>query len=614
MGLVSPPDAIRLAVGDQVDDFEIVEVVAEGGTSTTYRATSRTLERDVALKLFRAAAFAEEADAVRAARSDASSVARLEHPGIAPVFAAGEHGGGLYIASALSSGETLAERGAARVIAPSEAARAVTELADALAYAHAHGVLHRDVRPDCVMISRWGHALLRDFGVTRTSGRTGMLTRAEVLESLRYTAPETILGRPATAASDVYGLAAVAVWALTGGPPYHDRPAAELVVLRTSAPPPTLAFADGRPAEAVTAAIAGGMALDPAHRPEPAAFAAQLAAAVAALPAEIRAQAVPFISLEEPPPAGPPGSGEAAPSARDLTRVEHRRPVAAPEESAKTKIAWTTYAACVTIVLLVGFAAIGIGRMTAPKPPAAVSIGDFSLSPPAAWTVESTGERLELSTASGGSATLAVTDGRLPGDPVPAAEVGAAPAPKPEPAMSDRVPLVVYRSDGQIVVARPTTEGALWARCSRVSEQACAALVTYAKSPGKPVPATPDQGVAGALRDVLGKVQQESGVALSEMEGSRKQRAAAAEQLSTSLRDAAGSLKIEGADPGTAAALALVSKALATQAAALEDLGDAIDRRSAAADRAARKAAAATTEQMRGGLNRFKRAGYRVEG
>ncbi|MBJ7469865.1 MAG: serine/threonine protein kinase [Solirubrobacteraceae bacterium] len=613
---MSGPDTTHVAPGGRIDDFELVEVLADGGTSTTFRARSATLERDVVLKFFRPAAFAGEAAAIEQARRDASAVARLEHPGIAPVFAAGDHAGGLYIASALPTGPTVAERGAARELTPDDAGRLVAEVAEALTHAHAAGVLHRDLRPDCVATSRWGHATLRDFGVTRTSGRTGMLTRAEVMESLRYTAPEVVLGRTAGPAADVYGLGALAVWALTGSPPYQDRPAAEYVLFRTSAAPPGLAFADGRPATGVSDAIARAMALDPDARPTPRVFAAALASAIQALPPEVRTQGVPLIALE--PHTGDevvrtPAAGAPAAAPTDATRVEHRRPVAAPETAAKVPVKWTTYAACVTIVLIVGFAAIGVGRLTAEPPPAAVPVGKFAISPPEAWTPAARGEQVEFTTATGGAATLGVAAGRLPGDPVPADELGT-PVPKPEPAVSGKVPLVLYRSSGQLVVARPTTAGTLWARCTGVSDGACAVLVAAAKSPGQPVPGTPDAGVAGALRETLASVQQQSGVALSEMEGGRKERAAAAERLATSLRDAASGLKVDGADPGTATALAAVSKALAAQAAALDDLGDAIDRRSGAADRSARAAARRTAAEMRAALATFKRAGYRVEG
>ena len=147
-------------------------------------------------------------------------------------------------------------------------------------------------------VDRWGHGVLRDFGVTRASGRTGLLTRVQILDSLRYTAPEVLLGKPASPASDVFGLAAVAVCCLTGMPPYRDRPVGEYVVARTTAPAPTLAYRDGAPAAEVNAVLSQAMAPDPAVRPSPVAFAAALSDAIATLPADVRDAGSPLLATD----------------------------------------------------------------------------------------------------------------------------------------------------------------------------------------------------------------------------------------------------------------------------------------------------------------------------
>jgi serine/threonine protein kinase len=283
-----------IAPGEVIDGFEILEVVAVGGSSTTFRATHQALAREVAFKFVHPGVFAGDDAGFDAARADAIRVARLEHPAIAPVFAAGRHRDGLYVASALPKGRTLEELAAGRAIAPADVAPVLVNIGDALAEAHAQGVVHRDLRPACITVDRWGHGVLRDFGVTRASGRTGLLTRVQILDSLRYTAPEVVLGRPASPASDVFALAAVAVCCLTGLPPYRDRPPGEYVVARTTAPPPALLRPDGSPATEVNAVLAAAMASDPDDRPAPAAFAAALSEALAALPAELRDAVTPL--------------------------------------------------------------------------------------------------------------------------------------------------------------------------------------------------------------------------------------------------------------------------------------------------------------------------------
>ena len=142
-GLTSP----YIAVGEVVDDFEILEVVAVGGSSTTCRAAHRSLARDVAFKFVHPGVFAGDTADVDAARADAVRIARLEHPAIAPVFAAGRHRGGLYVASAMPKGRTLAELAAQRAITPADLGRVIVDVADALREAHGQGVVHRDLRP-----------------------------------------------------------------------------------------------------------------------------------------------------------------------------------------------------------------------------------------------------------------------------------------------------------------------------------------------------------------------------------------------------------------------------------------------------------------------------------
>ncbi len=110
---------------------------------------------------------------MEAARADATRMARLEHPAIAPVFAAGLHEGGLYIASAMPQGRTLAALGAERAITPVQTASVLSEIASALEAAHQQGVVHRDLRPECVTIDRWGHGSCATSGSRARAGAPG---------------------------------------------------------------------------------------------------------------------------------------------------------------------------------------------------------------------------------------------------------------------------------------------------------------------------------------------------------------------------------------------------------------------------------------------------------
>jgi Protein kinase domain len=609
--------AQRLVPGDVVDDFLIEAVVAEGGTTTTFRAGSQSLGREVVLKHFHPEAFmGDGGSSVADAREAASAVARLEHPAITPVFAAGEWGGGIYVASAQASGPTLEAALADNPRTPQQTADLVEQLAGALEHAHAAGIVHRDVRPECVTLGRWGNVMLRDFGVTRASGRTGVITRADVLASMRYTAPELILGRPATAAADTFGLAATAVAALTGMPPFSDAAPAEYVVMRAGAEPPRIAERGGAELDEISAAIGRGMALDPADRPSPSEFAAELAAAVAALPARLRAAPAPMHAVaagaEEPivPAVGYPAAPP--PNAGDVTRIEHRRPMAAATQHASSAVGWRTWASVATIALTIGVFAALVAFLTAPDPPQAVRLGVVRVTPPDGWLVDEAGSPT-VRRAGGLAATLALAPARLPGAPLPPDVVDRV---APARARAGDRQIVLYDGGEDTIAALPTTKGTLYARCgAAVGAERCAALVTQHVEGAEPVSVVPNARAAEALRTAMSDVQQQGGVALGEMSAAKAEdRANGANALAGTLRNAAGALAVDGVDAGTSAALGQVAKALAAEAGALAQYSSALDRQSAAAQRAARAAASSADARLRTALERFRVAGYEVEG
>ncbi|MEH3052378.1 MAG: serine/threonine-protein kinase [Patulibacter minatonensis] len=621
-------DAHRLGPGDVLDDFLVEDVLAQGGSTTTFRAASQALERTVSLKYFHPETFLQDGATVEEARQSASAVARLEHPGITPVFAAGEWGGGMYVASAMPSGPTLEEQIEGDGVSVSATVQLVGELARALEHAHGSSIIHRDLRPGCVIVGRWGHALLRDFGVTRASGRTGLLTRAEVMDSLRYTAPEIILGRAPTALTDTYGLAAIAVACLTGSAPYPDDAPGRYVVMRTSAPPPRLGLADGREAPAVADVFVRALALDPAARPTPTEFATALANAVQPLPADVKNAHAPFVArperagevtvagtvapAEAPPTAPAPVPEPPRPVSGDVTRIEQRRPVMAGTAAERVKVRWTVWASVATGALTAGAIAAAVAVATAPGPAAPLKIGDFKVTPTEGW-VPDPGGAPTLRAPGGATAALAVAPPRLPGDPLPDELVGRV---SPVLASAGGRDVVVYDDGEEILVAAPSVRGALYARCSQpTGTERCAALLVSDVSGPRPVPVTPDPRAAGALRTALGSIQQEGGVALAEMTAKESDgRAAGADQLAGVLRNAAGTLTVEGVDAGTAAGLGQVAKALAAEAGALQQLSSAIDRKSKTGQDQARRAATDADARMRTALDRFRVAGYPVEG
>jgi hypothetical protein len=432
---MSEANGTKINPGDHIDTYLLEAVVATGTTSTTFRARDTRLGRAVTLKVLHGEVFAGDPGAREKAVADATLAASLEHPNIVPVYGAGEVGDGLWVASRLAEGDTLADA----VLSPRRAVELLERVAEAVDAANVIGAVHREIRPDCIVLDSWGNPLVRDYGVTRTSGRTGMATRMELLDTLRYAAPELILGLAPTAAADVFGVAATAVWCLTGTHPFPDRSISQLVALRTQAPPPALEAA-GVDTTALNAAIAAGMALDPAARPEsaadvvallrravtglephvaeaPAPFSVTEGGSVAAPPAAVGAPPAPAPVAPKPPPPPPyaqpppiaaipavpepvvavsPRPASASEAAAGATRFDRRREHEPAPEPEQQPTPWMTIVICATTVLALFVGAIGIGSMTAPGPPAPPRTGSFDLVPGTVWEAAPVGQAAQL--------------------------------------------------------------------------------------------------------------------------------------------------------------------------------------------------------------------------
>ena len=193
--------------------YELVRHIARGGMADVYEADDRQLQRAVAIKVFRAGATADRA------RFDAEVVvlAALNHPGLVQVYDAGEHEGDAFVVLDLVDGPTLAARLAAGgPIPPHEAAEVGAQVADALAYVHDQGVVHRDVTPANVLCSPDGRALLADFGIARLIDTSRVTAAATTVGTAAYMAPEQVQGVDVTPAADVYSLGLVLLELLTG--------------------------------------------------------------------------------------------------------------------------------------------------------------------------------------------------------------------------------------------------------------------------------------------------------------------------------------------------------------------------------------------------------------
>jgi len=199
--------------------------VGTGGMSTVYRAFDTVLERQVAIKLMHRE-IADDSDQLERFRREARAVAQLNHPHIVGVIDAGEEGeeGGFatpYIVFEYVEGETLKQRIRRNGRLPiSEAIAYSIEIARALGIAHERQIVHRDVKPQNVLVDEEGAAKVTDFGIARTLHQEGLTADGRVLGTTDYVSPEQALGRAVSGQSDVYSLGIVLFEMLTGDVPF----------------------------------------------------------------------------------------------------------------------------------------------------------------------------------------------------------------------------------------------------------------------------------------------------------------------------------------------------------------------------------------------------------
>ncbi|MDT4936254.1 MAG: eukaryotic-like serine/threonine-protein kinase [Pseudonocardiales bacterium] len=203
--------------------FRLEEKVGSGGMSTVYRAFDETLERSVAIKLLHADMSSDDAQLERF-RREARSAARLSHPHVVTVIDAGEDDGRPFIVLEYVEGETLKERIRRLGRLPvAEAIAYAIEIGRALAAAHAERLVHRDVKPQNVLIDAEGRAKVTDFGIARSLELDGLTAAGRVLGTTDYVAPEQAIGEGATQQADIYSLG-ICLWEmLTGDVPFKGE-------------------------------------------------------------------------------------------------------------------------------------------------------------------------------------------------------------------------------------------------------------------------------------------------------------------------------------------------------------------------------------------------------
>ena len=249
-------------------EYSLQRELGRGGMGIVYLARDVQLDRDVAIKVL-PSHLARTAESRERFVREARTAAALSHPHIVPIHRVGEAGGFVFFVMSYVDGETLGERLRTRgPLPPADAARVLREVAWALAYAHGRGIVHRDVKPDNILLEAGtGRALVTDFGIAHGGAHGAPATDlGKVMGTANFMSPEQAANEPIDGRSDIYSLGVVGYLATSGRLPF-DAPNLPALLVRqaTETPPSILRAAPGVP-PALAAAIDRCLALDPTER------------------------------------------------------------------------------------------------------------------------------------------------------------------------------------------------------------------------------------------------------------------------------------------------------------------------------------------------------------
>jgi serine/threonine protein kinase len=252
--------------GTIVSGYRIDGLLGEGGMGAVYQATQLSLQRVVALKLL-APNLGDDAGFRARFEREGQVQAALDNEHIVSVYEAGQSEYGLFIAMRLIDGPTLKELILGDSLDPRRTVRLLSQVARALDAAHQAGLIHRDIKPQNILVGKSDHAFLADFGLIKAPDEARLTGTGQFIGTIDYVAPEQIQAEPATPASDIYALTGVLYECLTGEVPFPRQSEAAVLHAHVMAPPPTVSQLRPDLPPALDGVIAQGMAKDPWSRP-----------------------------------------------------------------------------------------------------------------------------------------------------------------------------------------------------------------------------------------------------------------------------------------------------------------------------------------------------------
>src|SRR5258705_357162 len=244
MDLVALQPRLQQALGQE---FTVGPLLGEGGFAAVFRARDNVLNRDVAVKVLDVELAPERVVAERFLR-EAQTVARLEHPHIVPIYKVGRQEEIFYIIMRCIGGPSLRQLlETQKKLSVGDAARIARQVADALAYAHTHEIVHRDIKPDNILLDKSGHVLVTDFGIAKAAqaahakkpDSAQLTSEGMIVGTPEYMSPEQASGDPLDGRSDIYSLGVVLYQMLAGAPPFEGPSSASILAEQlTQAPVP----------------------------------------------------------------------------------------------------------------------------------------------------------------------------------------------------------------------------------------------------------------------------------------------------------------------------------------------------------------------------------------
>lgn len=406
-------------VGTTFGKYRIVRLLGKGGMGEVYEAYDTSKDRTVALKILPDQFSHDEKFRTRFQR-ESHATAILQEPHVIPIHDWGEIDGHLYIDMRLVVGHTLHELLRAGGLEPHRAVAIINQIAEALDAAHTHGLVHRDVKPQNVIVTSSDFAYLVDFGIASMAGASSLTMTGTQIGSMSYMAPERFAGTDATPAVDVYSLACILYELLVGSPPFPADSPERTIAAHLSAPVPRANAVNPGIPPGLDEVIARGMAKHPEDRYGTAGALGRAAQRAlqpsAAAPGAARqaGAAAPWAVTTQADAGVPPQRSVSGPHAAFP-------PVLQPPATTKSS-PWLTLAAVTAALIAVGIAIAGYFRSPVPD---SASPGAATAASHPTFTAQQIADATQNVCAGLNSTTQAITRNTHLQNPTPDDPIGA---------------------------------------------------------------------------------------------------------------------------------------------------------------------------------------------